>query len=383
VDVYEQAPRLRAVGVGLHLGANGSRILRRWGLADELAAVAVAPAALEVRNWRDGRVLARQPMGAAWEAGFGAPYYTVHRADLHRILASQVPAGRIQLGRRLVGFAAGGPGVTLAFADGATAAAELLVGADGIHSIVRERVAGAGAPVFSGTSAFRGVAPMELLPELPAATMFVWAGPRSRLLAYPVSGGRLLTVVAIVADPAWRLESWSAPGDPAELAAGFAGWAPEARRVLAAMAETKRWALYDREPLARWGAGRVTLLGDAAHPMLPHHGQGASQALEDAVALAHCLGQTGATPPTEPAPTEPAQIEPAQIEAGLRRYELLRLPHTARVQLGSRGGGTLRLHAQGQQSDALPALVADVSWIQRYDVTQELARRRSPALLGQ
>jgi salicylate hydroxylase len=352
VDVYEQAAALGEVGVGMHLGSNGSRILHRWGLADRLSEVAVRPAALEVRTWQDGRVVNREPMGAAWAARFGSPYYTVRRTDLHRLLAEQVPAEHVHLDRRLVGFADDGRQVRLEFADGA-ATADVLVGADGIHSVVRQSLAAGGAaPTFSGTSAFRGVVPIAAVPGLPVETMFIWAGPDSRLLCYPVDGGRGLTFVAIVADPAWTLESWSAAGDPGDLVRLFEAWNPDAKAVVAAVGETRRWALCDREPLPAWTIGRATLLGDAAHPMLPHHGQGASQAIEDAVALGHLLA------------TRPAA-------AALADYDALRRPHTTRVQLGSRGSGTLRVRPDSPDR-AMTAMVDDVSWIQRYDIAEVL-----------
>ncbi|WP_238014378.1 FAD-dependent monooxygenase [Dactylosporangium sp. AC04546] len=357
--VYEQAGELREVGVGMHLAPNGSRIVHRWGLGAALDRVAVRPAALEVRDWTSGRTLFRQPMGAVWEQEFGAPHYTVHRADLHRLLADRLPQGAVRLGRRLVSHADDGERVRLTFADGTTAQADVLVGADGVHSIVRRALLGTQVPAFSGSSAFRGLVSFDRVPGLPRDTMYIWVGARSRLLAYPV-GRATLTFVCVVPDPGWRLESWSAPGDPDDLAAATAGGNPDIAAIAShapTFAGLRRWALYDREPAPTWGDGRVTLLGDAAHPMLPHHGQGVSQALEDAVALAHHLAA---------APGEPAEA--------LRRYAQLRRPHTADVQLGSRGGGSLRLRPDGSTSDggALPSLVEDVSWIHRYDVAAEL-----------
>jgi salicylate hydroxylase len=354
VDVYEQAPRLREVGVGLHLAPNGSRILHRWGLAERLREVAVCPEALEIRGWSDGRTLRRQPMGASWAGRYGAPHYTVHRGDLHRLLADQVPADRIRLNHRLAGCTAADDRVRLTFAGGHTAEADVLVGADGTHSTVRRLLMpDTDAAVFSGTSAFRGLLPAAEVPGLSPDTMYVWVGAPVRLLCYPVSAGRAMTFVAVVPDAAWDQESWSAPGDPADLAAALAGWNDDARAIAAAARDVRRWALYDRKPLPAWGTGRVTLLGDAAHPMLPHHGQGASQAIEDAVALAHFLAAPGAS--------------------GLRGYEDLRRPHTAKVQLGSRGSGTLRLTGGG-----LGEVVEDVSWVQEYDVARELTVRRAP-----
>lgn len=375
VDVYEQAAELREVGVGLHLGCNGSRVLHQWGLGDQLRETAVRPAALEIRDWRRGALVTRLPMGDSWAREFGAPYYTIHRADLHRLLAAQVPAAALKLGRRLVGFADEPAAVRLNFADGSEAAADVLVGADGIHSVVRAAITGPDEPVFSGSSAFRGLVAAGGPAGLPAATMFIWGGPGGRLLCYPVSRGRLLTFVAITADQRWDVESWTTAGDPADLVAAFDGWNPAVRAIIGAVTETRRWALYDREPLRRWSTGRVTLLGDAAHPMLPHHGQGASQAIEDAVALAYCLSAAQADQAAWPAGRR------ALIGGALRRYEAVRRPHTTQVQHGSRDGGSQRLAPgpgpgaeTGADGGALPGLLEDVSWIQRYDVTQALAR---------
>jgi salicylate hydroxylase len=375
VDVYEQAGELREEGVGLHLGSNGSRILHRMGLAGELDRSAVRPAALEVRAFGDGRVLTRQPMGSAWAAEHGAPYYTVQRTDLLRSLATLVPERHLHLSRRCTGFVEDAGGVRLSFERGAEAEADVLVGADGVHSVVRRAVAGPETPLPSGDVAYRGVVPFEEIPRLARDTMYVWAGPTSRLLAYPVDSGRLLTFVAVLPeDGADARESWSAPGDVRTVSAALEGWEPAVREIVAAIRTAGRWALRDRAPLDRWSTARVTLLGDAAHPMLPHHGQGANQAIEDAAALALCLSQA---PPG-----------PHGSGLALRRYELVRRPHTTRVQLGSRGGGSLRLRAPepakvpaaGNRSagkrpagNALGSMVEDVAWIQSYDVEAVLA----------
>lgn len=351
VTVYEQAAEFGEVGVGLHLAPNGSRILRNWGLAEALEAAAVRPEALEIRQWDDGRTIVRQPMGEAWEREYGAPYYVLHRAALHRLLARHVPV--VRLGRRLLGWSETRGQVRLAFADGSSAVADLLVGADGVHSVVRRAIAGHEEPVFSGVTAYRGLVSAGPAVGLPDRTMFVWSGQRARLLCYPVAAG-MLTYVGIVPGSEWTVESWSTLGDPAELAATFEGWNPDVTALLATVTETRRWALYDREPLDRWGSGRVTLLGDAAHPMLPHHGQGVSQALEDAVALAHWLTAS-------PGPS------------GLRQYEELRRPYTAAIQLGSRGSGTVGLRPG--QTEALPSMVEDLSRVHRYDLAAALAGR--------
>ncbi|MFE6194859.1 FAD-dependent monooxygenase [Streptomyces sp. NPDC057838] len=324
VHVYERGGTLREQGVGMHLGPNGTRLLTRMGLAGQLAREAVRPEALEVRAFHDGSTVARQEMGAAWEEQFGAPYLTVHRGDLHRMLASLLPAERVHTGRELTGYEEGAKGVTLRFAGGTVTRASALIGADGVHSLVRRRLAGPERPVYSGNCALRGLVDAAALPDLDPARMYLFAGPAGRVLLYPVSGGRQFTYVAVVPSPEGPDESWTSAAGPADLDAALAGWAPQVRALVGAARDVRRWALYDRAPLERWSTARTTLLGDAAHPMLPHHGQGANQAIEDAVALAICLKEEASGA--------------AGIAAALRRYEATRRPHTTRVQLGSRDG---------------------------------------------
>jgi salicylate hydroxylase len=358
-DIYEAAPEPRGDGVGMHLGPNGSRLLHRWGLGDQLRTVAVRPEALEIRHWRDGHTLNRQEMGDAWEAAFGAPYYTVSRADLHAALSGLLPPETIHSGARCVGFAESGEQVRLDFADGGQAVADVLVGADGIGSVVRRVIAGADPAVLSRSGAIRGLVPADRVPALAPRQMYVWPGPTGRLLCYPVAAGRQFTVVAVVPDEAGGAESWSAPASAEEFAGLFTGWHDTVLAVAGNVRQVRRWTLSDREPLDRWSTDRTTLLGDAAHPMLPHHGQGANQAIEDAAALAICLRRA------------------ASPAAALKQYEEIRRPHTARVRDGSVGSGTLRIRppeaAGGGSGTALPAMVDDVSWVMRYDVERELA----------
>ncbi len=366
VEVYEQAPVLTEVGAGLHLAPNGSRLLHRLGLGERLREVAVQPEALQVRLWNSGTVLNRQPMGAGWEAEFGGPHYTVHRADLHRLLAEQVPAETIHLGHRCTGYTEDEDGVRIEFADGGSAHADVLVGADGVHSAVRLATAGPDRPVFSGTAAIRGVVPMDRVPGLPADEMFIWTGAPLRMLAAPVESGRALSFVAVCQDLVGGGDSWSRRSAPAELAALFADWEPAVKDLVSAVEEAAHWSLYDREPLTAWSTARTTLLGDAAHPMLPHHGQGASQAIEDAVALAACLTR------------QPAG--PDRIAAALRDYQALRLGHTSRVRQEAMAGGSQRLGKAAPAGAARPdskgemsSMVRDVSWAQRYDIEAALA----------
>jgi salicylate hydroxylase len=324
VQVYERGDALREQGVGMHLGPNGTRLLHRLGLGAELAKAAVRPEALEVRACHDGSVLTRQEMGAEWEEQFRAPYLTVHRGDLLRMLAGLVPRERIHTGKELVRYEETVYGVVLHFADGTREHADVLIGADGVHSVVRGAVAGEDEPVYSGNSALRGLVDAADLPDLDPSLMYMYAGPATRVLLYPVSGGRQFTYVAVTPSPEGGDESWTSAGDRGDLDTVLTGWDPAVRRLADAAGDVRRWSLYDREPLHTWSTSRTTLLGDAAHPMLPHHGQGANQAIEDGVALAICL--------------EEAAPGADGIAAALRRYEETRRPHTTMVQLGSRVG---------------------------------------------
>ncbi|MGV0094790.1 FAD-dependent monooxygenase [Streptomyces californicus] len=376
VTVYEQAKEFRETGAGLHLGPNGSRLLRGWGLGDALEGVAVRPPAMEVRHWKEGRTLVRRPMGQDWDERYGAPYYTVHRADLHRILAEHVDGALIRLDSRITSLENEPDGARLHFADGTTATADVVIGADGINSVVRRYLAPANHVVYSGNSAFRGVAPADALPTVPVDCLLVWPGPEVKLLCCPVRSGREVAFVAVVPDPVRRPASWSARAAVGPLVDMFANWNSDVVGLFDGMADVGCWALVDHEPLERWSSGRITLLGDAAHPVLPHHGQGASQAIEDAVALAHCLAG-----PADGTGTGPSLRDGPAVAAALRRYEEIRRPHTYSVQTGSRGSGTLRLSSEpqgagagqtGQAGDVLGGMIEDVSWIHAYDVTEVL-----------
>ncbi|MFF0008153.1 FAD-dependent monooxygenase [Streptomyces tibetensis] len=375
VHVYERGDTLREQGVGMHIGPNGTRLLNRMGLAGQLARHAVRPEALEVRAFHDGSTVARQEMGVAWEERFGAPYLTVHRGDLHRMLASLLPAERVHTGRELTGYEEGAKGVTLRFAGGTVTRASALIGADGLHSLVRRRLAGPERPVYSGNCALRGLVDAAALPDLDPALMYMFAGPVGRVLLYPVRGGRQFTYVVVAPAPEGLDESWTSTAGPADLDATLAGWAPQVRALVGTAREVRRWALYDRAPLERWSTARTTLLGDAAHPMLPHHGQGANQAIEDGVALAICLKEEASGA--------------AGIAAALRRYEATRRPHTTRVQLGSRDGRptttqkrnpsmTNNLGNNGSNNNRnvnnrnVNNQAADVAWILANDVEADL-----------
>lgn len=342
VAVYEQRPRLPEDETALHLAPNGSRILQRWGLGAELLALAVQPVALEFREWSDGSLAWRQPLGRPEPGDCTAPYCTLLADELYDLLLARLPQERIRLGRRLSGFTESADGVALEFADGGGATADVLVGADGVRSLVRSRLIGTPRRVYHGATAYSGALQADDVPGLPRDRVTVWLGPEARMVGAPVSQGEQLGFVAVVPSAGRTARPLPGQGRTAEVAAEFGDWAPDVKAITAAAGGVRSWTPYDHAPLKRWGSGRVTLLGDAAHPMLPYHNQSVSQCLEDAVALAHHLA-TARTP--------------AQA---LRRYEALRLPHTARVQLGSRANAFR------------PTAVPDVSWAQVYDIEEHL-----------
>ncbi|MEV0134069.1 FAD-dependent monooxygenase [Dactylosporangium sp. NPDC050688] len=324
-QLYEQAPRLTEVGAGVQLAPNATRLLHRLGLGKGLRAAAVMPQAIEMRRWDDGAPLHRTPLGDACLSRFGAPYYTVHRADLHSCLLSMVPTGRVRLGVRCVAVTQTADAARLELSDGTTVEADLVVGADGIHSVVREHLV-RDHPRYSRQVIYRGLVPAARVPHLLAEPrVLLWFGPDQHCVCYPVSAGRQVSFGATVRVPHRHGESWSAQGSVRDLAAAYTGWHEDVTRLIHAADAVGRWALHDRDALQRLSVGRVAVAGDAAHPMLPFRAQGANQAIEDAVTLARCLTDSGA-----------AAGDGAALSAALRRYEGIRLPRTSRIQQESR-----------------------------------------------
>ena len=327
VTVYEQAAELREVGAGIVVPPNMVRLLARLGLVKGLAQRAVRlEAAWEFRRWEDGRVLFSQPMGEECERLYGAHCYVAHRADLLALLQQALGAEPVRLDHRCVGFTQHEDRVELRFErrNGAREAAvcDAAIGADGIHSLLREAIAPNAEARFSGLCAFRCLVPADKAPAMALRPVqSLWLGPGRHFVHYPISAGELVNLVAIVPAGDWRTESWTADGELADLAREFEGWDARVQQLIASAASTQRWALYDRTPLPRWTDGRVSLLGDAAHAMLPFFGQGAAQAVEDAAVLADSLGG----------------VAPHDVPQALRRYEELRRPRASEVQIMSRG----------------------------------------------
>jgi salicylate hydroxylase len=320
VSVYEQAPALGEVGAGVFLTPNSVRQIERVGLGPAVEKCGARVGAQSRYFRQDGAPIAPVQVtdSAGWNATFG-----MHRADLVQMLAAALPGGVVRTGHRATGFAQEGEVGRVTFANGASAEGDIIVAADGIHSELRQCVVPPARPIFSGSVAYRGLVPHEIVPQWPTDSWLMWLGKGKHFLTFPVRAGKLINYVGFVPADAEMKESWLAPGDPDVLRAEFAGWDARIGTLLAQVQATFRWALYDREPLASWTKGRLTLLGDAAHPMLPHLGQGANQSIEDGMALATIL----------------ARADAKTAPAALLAYERLRRERVAQVQRGARENG--------------------------------------------
>jgi salicylate hydroxylase len=315
-ELFEQASAFGQAGAGLQVSGNATRILRTLGLGSALARVAYYPQGRDYRAWDNGDRLYYTPLGERAEAHFGAPYYTAHRADLLDVLLGGLEAGSFRLGSRIERFDQDDDGVTITLADGSTATGDILIGADGIHSTVRGQMFGAELPRYTGNVAWRGLVPAERVAHLDVARVAgVWMGPNRSIVQYYIAAGKTFNWIGISRSEAPARESWLAEGRIEDALSEYAGWHDTIRAIIAATPRVLRQALYDREPLPDWRIGRVVLLGDAAHPMMPFYAQGAAQSIEDGYVLAGCLAAN---------PDEPV--------AALERYVKLRQPRTAWMQ---------------------------------------------------
>lgn len=292
VDIYEQAEELREVGAAIALSANATRFYYgRWGMEPQFAEVAFEIQALNYRDGRTGEMISE--IRGDYRGKYGYPYLGIHRADLQQILSGKVGMDHIHLNKRLVSIDDSGSEAVLTFADGSTAAADLVIGADGARSTVRKLMLGYDDGLFTGCSAFRGIVEPEDMPLMPDkdAIQF-WMGPGGHCLHYPIgSGAHNFFLVERGALP-WPHKTWIAPVEDKEKLRHFEGWAEPILEMVSAVECTERWALFHRPALGRWSKGRITLIGDAAHAVVPHHGQGANQSIEDVVVLADQLKKT-------------------------------------------------------------------------------------------
>jgi salicylate hydroxylase len=320
VSLYEQAAELRELGAGVQISPNGSRVLRELGLEPAMGAIASVPTAKEMRLFNTGQAWRVQDLGANAVARYGSPYWLVHRGDFHQVLVRALgerAPEEVHVGARCIDFAQDTDGVTLLLEDGERIRGDVLIGADGVHSRIRESLFGGAHATFTGFMAWRGVVPMDRLPaRLRQQYGMTWIGPHGHIVTYPLRRGELLNFVTAIERDDWLIESWSEAGTVEECRRDFALWHADVLAIVDAIDIPYKWAMLGREPLQRWSAGRVSLLGDACHPTLPFLAQGANMAIEDGMVLARCL--SGYT-----------------IPEALRRYEAARLDRTSRIVRGS------------------------------------------------
>lgn len=353
VRLYEQAAALAEVGAGVAIQPNGVRMLRRLGLGYELIRSGARWIDPQFRR-ADGSYAA-----AMWppELASQIEFHGMHRADLLAMFVDRLSPDVVKTGHRCTGFEQDDEQAVITFANGLRTTADVVIAADGIHSTLQQFVVAPSAPLYSGSVAYRGVIPAASV-SWPSGAMRNWLGPGRHFLVFPVRAGQLINYVGFVTTDEPMKESWSARGEPAALAREFAGWDPMVETIIAQVKATFRWGLFDREPLASWTRGRLTLLGDAAHPMLPHIGQGANQAIEDAVALATVL----------------SHADRKSAPRALLIYEQLRRERTAGVQRMSRVSGARYdassgdLHSRDRQLDAQRQ---ERAWVWNYDAYAE------------
>ena len=328
VSLFEQSAEFGEVGAGIQLSPNCTRVLHHLGLEPALASHAFLPEGMEFRAWKSGKVIGSSVLGETARNRYGFPYCNIHRGDLVQVLveaaAERASAIELNTGSAVMGFEQDGR-VRVTVGD-TMYEGDALIGADGIHSAVRAQLFGDDAPRFTGNVAWRALVPTDRLPTglvRPMAT--AWWGPSKHFVHYYLRSGALVNCVCVVEKSGWEVESWTERGEFAELKSDFGGWHEHIHALIDNMDQDSlyKWALHDRAPMARWGKGAVTLLGDACHPTLPFMAQGAAMAIEDAAVLAGCLAGDDSVP------------------AGLRRYEDLRRQRTASVQNGSRRNAQL------------------------------------------
>ncbi|MEU6350757.1 FAD-dependent monooxygenase [Streptomyces sp. NPDC047072] len=337
VTLVEQTPRFTELGAGIQLAPNATRELRRLGLLDTVAAQSAYPSHISFRSWSDGLEICRYELGREAEDTFGAPYLQVHRADLQQALAAAVPPASVRLDTVVVGVDQDAKSACVVTGDGEVLDADLVVAADGIRSAVRQWLFGKDAAVFSHTAAFRALLPAAEVADLDLPDTGIWLGPGRHFVHYWVRRRELLNVVAVAtADESAAQESWTARAEPGEQLREFEGWSPTVLDVLERAGQVFRYGIYTRTPLARWNTGRITLLGDSAHAMVPFQAQGAAQAILDAAVLGDCL----------------ADAAPTDVPEALERYVHRRLTTATGMQARSTRAGAEFHLPDGPEAEA-------------------------------
>lgn len=365
VRLFDQASQLKEIGAGVQIGPNGTRLLIALGLLPVLEKTMCPAAGKEIRLFSTGQRWKLFDLGQECDARYGAPYWLAHRGDIHAALLGAVEdaaPGCITTSARCVGLEQDGNGVTLVLQDGARVRGDALIGADGVHSVVRQTLYGDMTVRFAGRSTWRGLVPMAQLPDHLRLNLGInWVGPGRNAITYPVHGGEYLNFVGSGHHPEWTAESWTELGTRAECVADFAGWDEDVQIVVRQIEQPLKWAFRGREPMTRWTTGRVTLLGDAAHPTLPALAQGACMAIEDGVILARCLDDS------------------ADLPTALQRYETARIPRTTAIVRGS-AENAARMNAEILADPAQAvgfierewgpaAVAARYDWLFEYDAT--------------
>ncbi len=368
VRVFEQAPALGDVGAGLQISANGSRVLIDLGLGEAMDAIAASSAGREIRLWSSGQTWRPYEVSINSMALYGAPYWLVHRGDLHRVLLDAVQRAdplAVAPGRRVVDCVEVGDTVEVRLQTGEAVAGDVLIAADGVHSVIRQKLAPGATAQFTGKMAWRGLVPMSRLGDFQGRDVATnWIGVGRNVITYPVRRGEMLNFVGIVERSDWTGESWTEQADLAECLADFAGWHEDVLTVISQLDAAFKWALLSRPPLERWTVSRTTLLGDAAHATLPFLGQGAVMAIEDAGVLGRCLGASR-----------------HDLIQGLSRYETLRRPRTSQI-IERSSDAARQFHnpalADAQSAAAFvdkawesTAVAQRYEWIYRYDYAAE------------
>ena len=293
VDIYEQAPELKEVGAGIQISSNGTRVLFALGLEDALKRVQVQPSKRQIRHWRTGETWNWFDLGQVTQQRYGTPHVMLHRGDLHGLLADAVrnlQPDAVHLNKRCAALAQSAERAEVTFTDGETVTADYVIGADGIHSKIREFLFGPDKPEFTGCVAWRGLVPMQQLPPHIAPLLGTnWLGPHGHVLHYPVRRGEIMNFISFVERDDWQIESWVTQGSKDELANDYRDWHEDVHAIIRNIETPYKWAMMVRGPMPRWSEGRVTLMGDACHPTLPFLGQGGVMAIEDGYVLAACL----------------------------------------------------------------------------------------------
>lgn len=340
VNVFEQAPEHRRIGAAITMTPNAVRVLDKLGVREAIRAVGYRPPRRLNRTWNTGEVTATIELGDAAERKFGAPTLQFLRADLIDALQSELPRNLLHFNKKVTSVKAQGESVKARFSDDSLIEADAIIGADGIHSTLREILFGAESPRFTGAVGYRAIVPSDSLAQFDLTPFTKWFGPRpeSEFLTSMTSNRGDFYIFASIHQPEWREESWSFKGDARELRKEFSDYAEEVQIMLGACGEMLKTAIYERDPIPKWTNGRITLLGDACHPMMPFMAQGAAMAIEDAAILSRCLQDKSK----------------AEVPGALQDYENTRRERTATMQSSS-------------QQNQWPRNALDVDWVYGYD----------------